>query len=66
MPGVIDGRAWLLARRDHLRELLAALPGDGDQRVAAEAELATIERELGAHRRSWRRWFLWGGRVPEQ
>ena len=51
MPAsIVDGNSWLHNRRAFLRELLAGDPSD-EQRVAIEAELATVEEEIRA--RKW-------------
>lgn len=59
--GVIDGDAW---RRSRMAALEAALRSDVDpeQRAAIETELVELKAALGAGRRRWARWLLWGGR----
>lgn len=59
--GVIDGDAW---RRSRLEALESALRTDVDpeQRAMIETELVELRAALGAGRRRWARWLLWGGR----
>lgn len=59
--GVIDGDAW---RRSRLAALESALRTDVDpeQRAMIETELVELRAALGAGRRRWARWLLWGGR----
>ena len=63
MSGIIDGRRWL---EERLRQLQAALDANptADERVAIESEMAKLREEAGSHRRRFRRWLLWGGRLP--
>jgi hypothetical protein len=61
MPGIIDGRAWLVNRRAFLQgELTKEPPPEGEQRTALETELAAVDQELAAARGHWWRRLLWG------
>jgi hypothetical protein len=53
---------------ERLRHLRAALSTDitDDQRKAIEAEIDKLQGEAGVSHRRFRRWFIWGGRPPEQ
>jgi hypothetical protein len=64
MPGIVDGRAWLVQRKQFLTEELAK-DHDAEQRAAIEAELAAVDAELASKHRHWWRWMLWGARPPQ-
>ncbi len=62
MSGIIDGRAWVEQRLQHLR---TALEGDDltdAQRVLIETEIDQLQAEAARDKRGFRRWLLWGGR----
>ncbi len=64
MPGIVDGKAWLVQRRQFLNDELAK-DGDASRRAAIEAELVTVEEELAEKRRHSWRWMFWGARPPQ-
>jgi hypothetical protein len=63
MSGIIDGRRWLEARLRHLQAELDTDPPP-ERRSAIEQEMATIRAEVGATRRRWRRFLIFGGHLP--
>jgi hypothetical protein len=63
MPGIISGKSWLSERRRFLQEELAKDP-DAELRAALEAELATVNQELGAAKRHWWRRLSGGSHPP--
>jgi hypothetical protein len=65
VSGIIEGRRWVQERLRHLRAALTTDITD-DQRKAIEAEIEKLQGEARVSHRRLRRWFLWGGRPPEQ
>jgi hypothetical protein len=63
VSGIIDGKQWLQERVKHLTAQLEADPTD-EQRVLVETELEQLRAELGSSRGRFRRWLVWGGRLP--
>jgi len=60
---IIEGRRWL---EDRLRFLQAELDRTADpaDRRGIEAEIERVNQELGRHKSGWRRWWIFGGRLP--
>jgi hypothetical protein len=61
---IIEGRRWLEDRERFLADELTRTV-DGAGREAIQMELDQVRAELGRQGLSRRRWWLFGGRLPQ-